>query len=670
MIEACWRGAFTTALGIGLVTTGLLAAGLSTEARAQAVAPGTNVPPNAQALPIDVERFKPPSDTFGYALTESSTTLGHLQVGTGMWGNHSRGSLVLVRNGQRVIGPPPDFPDALLAERSLVHFQAGLGLGDVFGISVDVPIYIWQEGFEPAVRGTDPTAIDLQSSGIGDIRIAPKVVMLDIRQGMPLGLAIVAPVALPTASQRSFMGEGNVSAAPLFIAELADGSVRDRDYRVRFAVNAGARIKDDDVFRGLKLGPEFLYRAGFAAHPAPPVEIGVDLNGSVAGAELAQTPLELLPFLRLLPVETATIAVGGGMGLVEGVGSPDWRLFASATLAPKFDPLSLDRDKDGIPNKYDECVSIPEDRDGFQDADGCPDEDNDADGLLDTVDRCPDDPEDPDGFQDDDGCPDPDNDGDGILDGSDQCPFEPEDFDGFQDLDGCPEPDNDRDNFPDVADACPNAAETINGFDDQDGCPDEKPYIDTDGDGLQDEVDQCPFDPEDVDTWQDLDGCPDPDNDLDGVFDVEDDCPFEKETRNGYRDEDGCPDEAPKRVIVKKSRIEITERVFFEVNKAIIQPKSFTLLDEVATVIIDHPAITRIRVEGHTDADGSETYNDRLSQQRATAVVEYLVAKGVDAARLEAVGFGETRPIDTNKTPDGKQRNRRVEFVIVEQQQP
>ncbi|MEZ4317337.1 MAG: OmpA family protein [Myxococcota bacterium] len=624
--------------------------------------------PTLVEYPIDVERFKPPSDTFGYVVTESATTLGHLQVGVGMWGNHSRDSLVLLRNGQRVIGPPPDLPDGLLDERSVVHFQTGFGLGDVFGVSVDLPIIIWQEGFEPTALGTDPSAADLQSSGIGDVRVTPKVVLVDIHQGTPIGIALLSGITIPSGSKRSFIGEGGFSASPLLAIELADGSVRDRDYHVRFAVNAGARLKDEDTFRGVTFGPEFLYRAGLAAHPAPAVELGVDLNGSVAGPLVAQAPLEIQPFLRLMPVDTASLVLGAGLGLIEGAGSPDLRLFAGATLAPKFDPLSLDRDKDGIPNKYDKCVSIPEDLDGFQDEDGCPEDDNDGDGLKDPVDQCPNDPEDFDGFQDDDGCPDPDNDGDGILDTTDVCPFQPEDFDGYQDLDGCPDVDNDSDGFPDVADACPNAAETVNGFEDQDGCPDEKPHVDTDGDGLRDEVDRCPFDPEDFDGFQDEDGCPDPDNDLDGIFDVQDNCPFEPETRNGYKDEDGCPDEAPSRVVVKKSKIEILERVFFEVNKAVIQPVSYPLLDEVATVIIDHPNLTLIRVEGHTDSDGSESYNERLSQSRASAVVDYLIGKGVEASRLDPVGFGESRPIDTNKTQDGKQNNRRVEFVIVEQE--
>ncbi|HEX4453935.1 MAG TPA: OmpA family protein [Kofleriaceae bacterium] len=125
-----------------------------------------------------------------------------------------------------------------------------------------------------------------------------------------------------------------------------------------------------------------------------------------------------------------------------------------------------DRDGDGIPDNIDKCPDSPEDKDGFQDADGCPDPDNDGDGIPDTVDKCPNEPEDKDGFQDADGCPDPDNDQDGIPDVQDQCPNDPEDKDGFEDADGCPDPDNDKDGFLDKDDKCPNDPGVA-----PDGCP-------------------------------------------------------------------------------------------------------------------------------------------------------------------------------------------------------
>ena len=137
-------------------------------------------------------------------------------------------------------------------------------------------------------------------------------------------------------------------------------------------------------------------------------------------------------------------------------------------------PAKGDRDHDGILDDVDHCPDTPEDKDGFQDLDGCPDLDNDADGIPDASDKCPNVPEDRDGFEDQDGCPEVDNDKDGILDRVDKCPNEPEDNDGWDSLDGCPDPDNDADGILDANDLCPFEPETVNGYADNDGCPDEE----------------------------------------------------------------------------------------------------------------------------------------------------------------------------------------------------
>ncbi len=138
-------------------------------------------------------------------------------------------------------------------------------------------------------------------------------------------------------------------------------------------------------------------------------------------------------------------------------------------------PQDDDPDKDGVVGAADECPNDPEDKDGFQDENGCPDPDNDGDGIADAQDKCQLEPEDKDSFQDDDGCPDPDNDNDGVPDAADKCPSDAEDKDGFQDDDGCPDPDNDGDGVPDAQDKCAADPETKNGFQDEDGCPDEIP---------------------------------------------------------------------------------------------------------------------------------------------------------------------------------------------------
>ncbi|MBN1163822.1 MAG: thrombospondin type 3 repeat-containing protein, partial [Candidatus Krumholzibacteriota bacterium] len=143
---------------------------------------------------------------------------------------------------------------------------------------------------------------------------------------------------------------------------------------------------------------------------------------------------------------------------------PDWMAYFAFSMGGFL--LPQDRDKDGIEDKVDKCIDEPEDFDGFEDDDGCPDQDNDADGIRDDVDQCPDLAEDNDGFQDEDGCPDLDNDGDGIPDVEDNCPGEPEDFDGFEDSDGCPDilQDSDNDGVPDDVDKCPLKQEDLDGF--------------------------------------------------------------------------------------------------------------------------------------------------------------------------------------------------------------
>lgn len=131
-----------------------------------------------------------------------------------------------------------------------------------------------------------------------------------------------------------------------------------------------------------------------------------------------------------------------------------------------------DSDGDQVPDPVDKCLTVPEDKDGFQDDDGCPDPDNDQDGVPDAKDACATSQEDKDGFQDADGCPDADNDGDAIADADDACREVAEDKDGFEDEDGCPEDDDDQDGIPDATDTCAQEPETKNGIRDEDGCPD------------------------------------------------------------------------------------------------------------------------------------------------------------------------------------------------------
>jgi OmpA-OmpF porin, OOP family len=256
--------------------------------------------------------------------------------------------------------------------------------------------------------------------------------------------------------------------------------------------------------------------------------------------------------------------------------------------------------------------------------------DRDGDGYLDNEDKCPDDPETWNGFQDEDGCPDdPDTDKDGILDSKDSCVLDPEDKDGYLDEDGCPEPDNDLD-------------------------------------GILDGADKCPNEPEDPDGYEDADGCPDPDNDQDTVLDVDDQCPNEPGPPGG--DRPGCP-KKPALAVVTDTEIRIMQQIHFEFDKDKIRPESFPIVDAVADIMRQNAKI-KIEVQGHTDNKGQAAYNLKLSDRRANAVMKALVARGIDASRLRAKGYGMARPIVPNDTEQNRALNRRSQFVRIESESP
>ncbi len=255
-----------------------------------------------------------------------------------------------------------------------------------------------------------------------------------------------------------------------------------------------------------------------------------------------------------------------------------------------------------------------------------------------------------------------DSDGDGIPDNLDRCPNDPEDRDGFEDQDGCPDLDNDKDGIPDALDKCPADPEDKDGFQDQDGCPD----FDNDQDGIPDNMDKCPNDPEDKDGFQDDDGCPDPDNDGDGIPDMRDKCPNQAETINGYQDDDGCPDEVPAAV---KKFTGIIEGINFKTNSADIMPGSFVLLDRAVKVLQEYPDVN-LEISGHTDSSGKPDHNRDLSQRRAESVRMYFINRGISADRLQAIGFGQDRPIADNMTAAGRSRNRRTEFKLINPSTP
>jgi OOP family OmpA-OmpF porin len=183
-------------------------------------------------------------------------------------------------------------------------------------------------------------------------------------------------------------------------------------------------------------------------------------------------------------------------------------------------------------------------------------------------------------------------------------------------------------------------------------------FEDSDGDGIPDKDDKCRNEPEDKDGFQDEDGCPDPDNDQDGIPDAQDECP----ELSGDRAHDGCP--AKTYVKIEDGKVYIFGKVQFNEGSARIHQKSEPLLDQIAQALNANPQIAHVRIEGNTDNVGSKQVNQRLSEERAAAVREALIKRGVSGDRLTVRGYGEDKPIAPNDAPAGRAKNRRVEFVI------
>ena len=244
-----------------------------------------------------------------------------------------------------------------------------------------------------------------------------------------------------------------------------------------------------------------------------------------------------------------------------------------------------------------------------------------------------------------------DSDGDGFSDPQDACPMQP----GVA-PNGCPAVvlvvDTDKDGIPDASDPCPQEAEDGLPPNASDGCPNKDP----DGDGILVPEDKCP-----TEKGVAPDGCPVQDKDGDGIPDNLDKCPDQAETKNGFEDADGCPDELPKSVAKFAGVIKGIE---FDFGKATIRPASTKPLDEAVKVLAEYKDL-RVLISGYTDDVGERQTNVDLSEARAKSVKEYMVSKGIDAGRVETHGAGPDNPIADNKTENGRQQNRRIEFKLV-----
>jgi len=465
-------------------------------------------PASAQEPAIDkefsVQRFDPAPGPRNYFTTRGVRTDGKMAWSAGLYVNYAYKPFVV-----RSCASETNCDDPNAVNEADVKVVENMLSGDAVGsltpiprlqIGLRVPV-TWVKGQGLRDDGTaDPDG--LEAVGLGDAMVEGKYRLHgEVTDPFVVGAGVFAtgPLGRATAKDK-FIGDATPTAG---IRGIFDGS----QGPFSFGGNLAGVFRGKGRVGSTELGPEFRYGVGAGFKPSPVLRIVLDGFGATKfSAKNGTNSLEIDGGVQITPLgSNIMITAGAGSGVIQGVGVPAVRGFVGFLYFAE----GADRDADGIDDGADQCPTEPEDRDGYQDEDGCPDLDNDGDTIPDSADKCPSQPEDPDGFQDKDGCPELDNDGDGVADDQDRCPDKPETKNGFKDDDGCPdEPDKDADGVPDAKDKCPDAAEDTDGF-------------------------------------EDTDGCPDPDNDKDGVPDQQDECGDQPETMNGYQDEDGCPDEVP-----------------------------------------------------------------------------------------------------------------------------
>ena len=575
---------------------------------------------------FDVRRFSPPMDSQGFALTERSVGLKTFNVNLGLYVDSAFSPL-----SQKIQGTSY----ALVDRYTTGQINFAIGFFERLTIGLSQPFVILSGDLD------GPGALDpFNADGLGDTHLLLKVIAFNSKKS-PVGLALMSDFAFATSPTHPLASDYQ---SPLIHPTL----IIDTEFKyVAVSTNVGYLMRQARLFADpvidlmgnslvrdpIELGAELSYRFGVSGRYIPgffhqSFEV---IGGHPLGQAQNGQWMELASSLRFIFDEGSHLTLGVSRGLIDGYNQPSLRAFMGITFHPK----QADRDRDGIPDKFDQCPSQAEDLDQFEDTDGCPEDDNDRDGIVDRFDQCPNQKEDVNDFEDEDGCPDGqiDQDRDGIIDRLDQCPRIAEDRDQFEDSDGCPEDDNDED-------------------------------------GIKDDEDQCVNESEDWDAFQDLDGCPDRDNDQDGILDVNDRCPHDPEEKNGIDDDDGCPDAKPKpksNIEKEGDRLVLKGKVFFETGKAKIKRKSYTLLFEFAIFLNQNPSFTLIEIQGHTDQRGKVSQNQRLSEKRAQAVRRFLIKQGsVDENRLTSRGYGSSQPLIDEESEEAYRRNRRVEFKVLE----
>jgi outer membrane protein OmpA-like peptidoglycan-associated protein len=460
------------------------------------------------------------------------------------------------------------------------------------------------------------------AAAIGDVRLSADVRLLGV-YGDPFTLAAGLSAYLPSGSRASFTGDGTLRVQPHLLGAGQVGR-----YFV-YAARAGVNVRTlDETFSGTELGSELTFAASAGVKGASgklvvgPEIFGSTILGSNDGAFARRnTPFEALLGAHYTFADAYRAGLGVGPGITRGLGAPELRAVFAFEWTPANAPPKPDGDRDGVWDGEDACPTVA--------------------GVATNDPRT-------------NGCP-PDRDTDGIPDGEDACPAVAGVKTGDPKTNGCP-PDGDHDGVADADDACPTIAGLHTSDPKTNGCP-----SDRDTDGIPDGEDACPTiagvrtgDPK-------TNGCPS-DRDSDGIADTEDACPDQAGARDPDPKKNGCP-----QAFVQAGQIKIRDPFKFRFNSVELDPAGDPILEAVLAFLKEHTELKKIRIEGHTDDRGGVAFNQKLSEGRAASVRAWLVAHGIDAARLTSAGFGQSRPVDTNATDEGRRNNRRVEFHIEEE---
>ncbi|MFO0589686.1 MAG: OmpA family protein [Polyangiaceae bacterium] len=629
--------------GIGAIACALSLFGIEATAGAQSASGNAATP----ALALDRFYPAPPGDRmFGVesaAVGERSVPLFSVVA------DYAHDPLVLqtVRTSEdrgRVIG-----------DQLFLHLQAGVALQGRLYLSASFPVALLQDGASPTADG----AVFTSPSGaaVGDLRLGLRLRIFGLEDD-PFQVAIAGYLWVPTGggAAGTYVSDGNFRGLPRLVLGGRVGG------RFLWGLNGGIDVRSSRMFggnNGVSQGSmaRFDGGLGFLLLESRALQLGVEGSAAFLLENKTNVPIEHATNLEVLfggkyRVSDFEIGAGAGPGLTSGIGTPDVRALATIAFAPvsKGAAGPLDLDKDGIADDKDACPGVAGALRADAKVSGCPDAD--ADGIVDLVDACPRQK----GLERQDpkknGCPDMDTDEDGLPDLRDACPTVkgPERDDAA--ASGCP--DTDGDGVLDQNDACPTLKGLATADERHNGCPD------ADGDGIPDNVDACPDKKGAESTDAAKNGCP-ADTDGDGILNDKDACPEEKGDADPDAKQNGCP----KAVRVTGTEIVILQEVQFDSARSSIKMVSNPLLDEVASVLKQHPEIRQLEVQGHTDDQGKADYNKRLSQDRADSVRQALVQRGIAEVRLVANGYGQEKPIADNKTIPGREKNRRVQFVIL-----